>query len=64
MNKYRGKYQKCRQCKRVIHIGMSLVFVNDTCPHAMGYSNNQCVDKVTCETCESFELKEELNERR
>ena len=62
MNKYRGKYQKCRQCKRVIHIGMSLVFVSDTCPQAIRYSNNKYVDKPTCETCESFELKEDENE--
>lgn len=62
MTKYRGKYKKCRTCKHVEEIGMSVVFVYESCPNKItipsGLRSLYTSDKQRCEECKYWELKE------
>ena len=55
MNKYRGKYSKCRTCKHAIEPMMALVEVSDKCPKRVYFSGGPMVSKQTCETCNHYE---------
>lgn len=57
MQKYKGKYRKCRQCKHVRDIGMWIVWVTESCknPRVIRFSSGLAVDKPTCEECQCFE---------
>lgn len=55
MRKYRGKYNKCRECKHSEEVLMSLVEVKETCPNHIKLSSMLAVDKPTCERCTYFE---------
>lgn len=58
MAKYRGKYKKCRECKRSEDVMMWLVKVKESCPKGIQFSSMRAVDKPTCEECEYFEKEE------
>lgn len=55
MNKYRGKYDKCRICKHVIEPMMIIVMVKDTCPYKWTLKGEHYSDKHRCQNCDKYE---------
>jgi len=62
MNKYRGKYKKCRECIHVDEVLMLMVTVKHTCPKKIMFSSGYMVDKYICESCKAFETKEDKHD--
>jgi hypothetical protein len=57
MNKYRGKYKKCRECIHAEKVIMRMVEIKESCPKHIKFSGILAVDKSVCETCEDFKQK-------
>lgn len=54
MNKYRGKYKKCRSCVYALDVHMVLVKTDDKCPKSFVLNDWNFTDKMTCEMCDSW----------
>ncbi len=64
LNKYRGKYKKCRKCTHVEYVGMMLVEVKNTCPKGLNLNGGLIVAKDMCEECEYFEAKQSVSSKK
>ena len=57
MDKYRGKYKKCRTCVHAVEPMMELVIVKESCPEKWENKSTGTMfsDKHRCEACEHYE---------
>ena len=62
MDKYRGKYKKCRTCVHAVEPMMSLVVVKESCPNKWFSSiGTMFSDKHRCETCKDYHKAGDTN---